>query len=165
MQFRAIYFLIMVFLWLAAYAHGARREVRDQKRTRCTLPRHPLLNSLLRPDQWTHCSEGDGFGFNLDYNTTLPFGDGGRVNLTLSYLDQELTNRAGSPGRGAFDVNTALPNEIAFADADPTLGMIVGRPDLKQTSVFVNITHPLGENSEFYTTHGFTDRWNRSFAY
>ena len=110
-------------------------------------------------------SEGDGFGFNLDYNTTLPFGDGGRVNLTLSYLDQELTNRAGSPGRGAFDVNTALPNEIAFADADPTLGMIVGRPDLKQTSVFVNITHPLGENSEFYTTHGFTDRWNRSFAY
>ena len=110
-------------------------------------------------------SEGDGFGFNLDYNTTLPFGNGGRVNFTLSYLDQELTNRAGSPGRDAFDVSTALPNEIAFADANPTLGMIVGRPDLKQTSVYVNITHPLGENSEFYTTHGFTDRWNRSFAY
>jgi iron complex outermembrane receptor protein len=110
-------------------------------------------------------SEGDGFGFNLDYNTTVPFGNGGRVNLTLSYMDQELTNRAGSPGRSAFDVGTALPNELTFADNDPTLGMIVGRPDLKQSSVYVNITHPLGENSEFYTTHGFTDRWNRSFAY
>ena len=43
--------------------------------------------------------------------------------------------------------------------------MIVGRPDLKQKDILVNITHPLGENSEFYTTHSFSDRWNRSFAY
>lgn len=110
-------------------------------------------------------SAGDGFQFNVDYNTTMPFGNGGRVNLTLAYTDQELTNRAGSPGRDAFDVDSALPNELVFADNDPTLGMIVGRPDLKQKNVFVNITHPLGENSEFYTTHGYSDRWNRSFAY
>jgi iron complex outermembrane receptor protein len=110
-------------------------------------------------------SAGDGFQFNIDYNTTLPFGNGGRVNLTLGYTDQALTNRAGSPGRSAFDTSTALPNELAFANEDPTLGMIVGRPDLKQKNVLVNVSHPLGENSEFYTTHSFSDRWNRSFAY
>jgi len=110
-------------------------------------------------------SAGDGFQFNVDYNTTLPFGNGGRVNLTLGYTDQALTNRAGSPGRSAFDASTALPNELAFADNDATLGMIVGRPDLKQKNVLVNVSHPVGENSEFYTTHSFSDRWNRSFAY
>lgn len=110
-------------------------------------------------------SAGDGFQFNIDYNTTLPFGNGGRVNLTLGYTDQELTNRAGSPGRGAFNPSNEQANAIAFADNDPTLGMIVGRPDLKQKNVLVNISHPLGENSEFYTTHSFSDRWNRSFAY
>lgn len=110
-------------------------------------------------------SAGDGFQFNVDYNTTLPFGDGGRINLTLAYTDQELTNRAGSPGTSAFDTSTARPNEIRFAENDPTLGMIVGRPDLKQSNVMVNISHPVGENSEFYTTHSYADRWNRSFAY
>ena len=29
----------------------------------------------------------------------------------------------------------------------------------------MNVSHPIGENSEFYTTHSFSDRWNRSFAY
>lgn len=110
-------------------------------------------------------SEGDGFQFNVDYNTTLPFGDGGRVNLTVSYTDQEKTNRAGSPGMSPFDENKLFQNEIDFATDDPTLGMIVGRPDLKQTTIFANITHPLGENGEFYMTHGYSERWNRSFAY
>jgi iron complex outermembrane receptor protein len=110
-------------------------------------------------------SEGDGFQFNVDYNTTLPFGDGGRINLTFAYTDQEKTNRAGSPGLSAFDTTTARQNEIDFATDDPTLGMIVGRPDLKQTTIFANITHPLGENGEFYMTHGYSERWNRSFAY
>ena len=88
-------------------------------------------------------SEGDGFQFNVDYNTTLPFGNGGRINLTVAYTDQEKTNRAGSPGLSAFDNSSALPNEIKFATDDPTLGMIVGRPDLQQKTIFANITHPV----------------------
>jgi len=110
-------------------------------------------------------SEGDGFQFNMDYNTTLPFGNGGRINLTLAYTDQEKTNRAGSPGLNAVDESTARQNEIDFAANDPTLGMIVGRPDLQQKTIFANITHPVGENAEFYMTHGYSERWNRSFAY
>ena len=110
-------------------------------------------------------SEGDGFQFNLDYNTTFAFGDGGRINLTVAYTDQEKTNRAGSPGLDAVDTSTALPNEIEFATDDPTLGMIVGRPDLQQKTIFANITHPVGDSAEFYMTHGYSERWNRSFAY
>ena len=110
-------------------------------------------------------SEGDGFQFNVDYNTTFPFGDGGRINLTVSYTDQEKTNRAGSPGLDAVDTSTARQNEIDFASNDPTLGMIVGRPDLQQKTIFANITHPVGENAKFYMTHGYSERWNRSFAY
>ena len=110
-------------------------------------------------------SEGDGFQFNLDYNTTFAFGDGGRINLTVAYTDQEKTNRAGSPGLDAVDTSTARQNEIDFAANDPTLGMIVGRPDLQQKTIFANITHPVGENAKFYMTHGYSERWNRSFAY
>ena len=110
-------------------------------------------------------SEGDGFQFNLDYNTTFAFGDGGRINLTFAYTDQEKTNRAGSPGLDAVDTSTARQNEIDFASNDPTLGMIVGRPDLQQKTIFANITHPVGENANFYMTHGYSERWNRSFAY
>lgn len=110
-------------------------------------------------------SEGDGFQFNLDYNTTFAFGDGGRINLTVAYTDQEKTNRAGSPGLDAVDTSTARQNEIDFASNDPTLGMIVGRPDLQQKTIFANITHPVGENAKFYMTHGYSERWNRSFAY
>jgi iron complex outermembrane receptor protein len=110
-------------------------------------------------------SEGDGFQFNVDYNTTFPFGDGGRINLTVAYTDQEKTNRAGSPGLDAVDTSTARQNEVDFASNDPTLGMIVGRPDLQQKTIFANITHPVGENAKFYMTHGYSERWNRSFAY
>ena len=111
-------------------------------------------------------SEGDGFQFNIDYNTTLPFGNGGRVNLTLGYTDQELTNRAGLPDLSSGDTDANSPQHVIdFAINNPSLGMIIGRPDLKQKDILVNISHPLGENSEFYTIHSFSDRWNRSFAY
>jgi iron complex outermembrane receptor protein len=110
-------------------------------------------------------SEGDGFQFNMDYNTTLPFGNGGRINLTLAYTDQEKTNRAGSPGLGAINAGNEQANAVKFTENDHTLGMIVGRPDLQQKTIFANITHPVGENAEFYMTHGYSERWNRSFAY
>lgn len=110
-------------------------------------------------------SKDDGFQFNTDFNTTFNFGNGGLINLTLAYNDQKRTNRAGSPGTSAFDQSTALPNEIAFANDDPTLGMIIGRPDLIQKNIFVNASHPIGANSEVYTTHSYSTRWNRSFAY
>ena len=100
-----------------------------------------VMNFILRKDSAFSTinagtgitSAGDGFQFNIDYNTTFAFGDGGRVNLTLGYLDQELTNRAGSPGLSSGDVAANGPAHVVeWARNNPTLGMIVGRPDLKQ---------------------------------
>ena len=51
-------------------------------------------------------TEGDGFNFGVDFNTAVNIGDnGGYLNLTLGYYDQEETNRAGEPGGdGLFGV-------------------------------------------------------------
>ncbi len=109
-------------------------------------------------------SEGDGFNFATDFNTTLGFGDGGFINLTLGYYNQGLTNRAGTPGIADLP-GDARPNEIAWAQNNPDLGMHVGQPDLEKGDVFVNMSHPVGENSEFYSFHGYTLRTGKSFAY
>ncbi len=109
-------------------------------------------------------SEGDGFNFATDFNTTLGFGEGGFVNLTLGYYNQKLTNRAGTPGVADLP-SDARDYEIEWAQNNPDLGMHVGQPDLEKGDVFVNMSHPVGENSEFYSFHGYTLRTGRSFAY
>ena len=129
-------------------------------------------------------SEGDGFNFATDFNTGLNFGDGGNINLTVGYYKQELTNRAGTPGTddlppqpNAADYTGGATDPAYIADAarwdnwedwaidNPDLGMHVGQPDLEQGDLFVNISHPVGKNNEFYSFHGFTKRTGRSFAY
>ena len=105
-------------------------------------------------------SEGDGFNFGTDYNTAVNFGDGGFVNFTLAYYKQKLTNRAGN----VSDVGTT-PRDIQWLADNPTAGMHVGQPDLEKKDVFVNMSHPLGENAELYSFHGYTTRTGRSFAY
>ena len=67
-------------------------------------------------------SEGDGFNFATDYNTTFAVGNGGHVNLTLGYMNQRQTNRAGTPGTADLPDN-ARPNEIEWAENNPDLGM------------------------------------------
>jgi len=105
-------------------------------------------------------SEGDGFNFATDYNTAVNFGDGGFVNFTLAYYKQKLTNRAGN----VSDVGST-PRDIQWLAENPTAGMHVGQPDLEKKDVFVNMSHPLGENAELYSFLGYTTRTGRSFAY
>ncbi|MGJ8733176.1 MAG: TonB-dependent receptor [Cellulophaga sp.] len=109
-------------------------------------------------------SEGDGFNFAADMNTAFNFGDGGFINLTLGYYNQQLTNRAGSPGIADLP-DDARPNEIQWATENPELGMKVGQPDLEKGDLFINLGHPLGENAELYSFHGYSTRKGRSFAY
>ena len=108
-------------------------------------------------------SEGDGFTVGTDLNTAFDFGDGGYVNLTLGYYKQEITNRAGSPGTN--DPGAERDYEIQWQIDNPTLGMHVGQPAMEKVDLFVNMSHPLGENGEFYTFHGYTTRTGQSFAY
>ena len=109
-------------------------------------------------------SEGDGFNFAADYNTTLNVGNGGHLNLTLAYYNQRETNRAGTPGVADLP-GDARQNEVTWAENNPDLGMHVGLPNLEKGDLFVTFTHPLGENAEFYSYNGFAARTGQSYAY
>lgn len=131
-----------------------------------------VINMVLKKDvQFSNfstragiTSEGDGFNFASDFNTAVNFGDGGFANVTLGYYKQKLTNRAGTPGTDDLP-SDARPNEIEWAQNNPDLGMHVGQPDMEQKDFFLNLSHPLGDNAELYSFHGYTTRTGRSFAY
>ncbi|MCG9973330.1 TonB-dependent receptor [Christiangramia crocea] len=131
-----------------------------------------VINMVLKEDvQYTTfntrtgiTSEGDGFNFASDLNTAFNFGDNGYINLTLGYYKQKLTNRPGTPGTDDLPPD-ARPNEVQWAMDNPDLGMKVGQPDMEKKDLFVNLAHPVGENGEFYSFHGYTTRTGRSFAY
>lgn len=105
-------------------------------------------------------SERDGFNFSSDFNTAFSFGDGGFVNVTLGYYKQGTTNRAGI----ASDVG-GTPRDAAWLAANPRAGMTVGQPAMEKKDLFVNMEHPLGDNSTIYSFHGYTTRNGQSFAY
>ncbi len=148
-----------------------------------------VINIILKEDtEFTEInaitgvtSEGDGFNYGIDANSTFKIGKA-RLNLSLEYFDQKLTNRAG-------EVHSETPtmpdvadytgtndplfirdtnyynNLLAWVKDNPEIGMIVGQPDLTKKSGMLNFVLPIGEKSEFYTFHTFTQRDGRSFAY
>ncbi len=150
-----------------------------------------VINIILKDDVDysevnTHAgitSAGDGFNMGIDYNGTFNVGDKAKLNLSLEYYNQKLTNRAGVahdapptapnaadyPGGSAdpdfIRDNTYYGNLVDWIAENPEIGMIVGQPDLKKKSALANFSYPLGENAEFYTFHTFTQRDGRSFAY
>lgn len=125
-----------------------------------------VINIILKKDvEYTSVntkagvtSEGDGFNFSSDLNTSFKLGDDGFVNFTAGYFNQKLTNRAG-------EVNDTDPDYGAWLSANPTAGMIVGQPDMEKVDVFANMEHSLGKDATFYSFHGLTHRTGRSFAY
>ncbi len=152
-----------------------------------------VINIILKDDtEFTELnaiagvtSQGDGFKMGIDYNGTYDLGEG-KINLSYENYHQNITNRAGEPGRRDLDANLSVPdvadytgpndplyirdvtyynNVAAWVDKHPNIGMIVGQPDLTKNSVLANITYPLGENAEFYTMNTFTKRLGKSFAY
>jgi len=112
-------------------------------------------------------TEGDGFNFGADLNTSINVGDnGGFINMTLGYYEQEKTNRAGTPGEDVlFGVAANDPTWGTWLAANPDLGMTVGQPELKKLDVFYNAEIPFKSgNGEFYTFGGLTHRTGTSFA-
>ena len=112
-------------------------------------------------------TEGDGFNFGADLNTSLSLNDtGGYLNFTAGYYEQEETNRAGTPGEDIlFGVPANDPTWGSWLAANPDLGMTVGQPEIKKTDVFFNAGLPFKSgNGEFYTFGGLTYRKGKSFA-
>ncbi len=102
-------------------------------------------------------SEGDGFNFSADLNSSINVGEG-NLNYTVGYFNRKLTNRAGD----ISDTNTEFADWIRN---NPQGGMIVGQPDMEKVDGLVNFTYPVGDNAEFYTFHSVTNRTGRSFAF
>lgn len=112
-------------------------------------------------------TEGDGFNFGADFNTSLNVGEnGGYMNLTFGYYEQEETNRAGTPGEDVlFGVAADDPTWGSWLSQNPDLGMTVGQPEIKKTDVFFNAGLPFKNGKgEIYTFGGLTYRKGKSFA-
>ena len=111
-------------------------------------------------------TEGDGFNIGADLNSALNVGENGYVNFTLSYSQQELTNRAGEPGEdNLFGVPANDPTFGPWLSKNPDLGMTVGQPEMKNGQVFYNAAFPFKNNSgEFYAFGGVSIRKGTSFA-
>jgi iron complex outermembrane receptor protein len=112
-------------------------------------------------------TEGDGFNFAADLNTSLNVGEnGGYLNLTFGYYEQEETNRAGTPGNDVlFGIESNDPTFGSYVTANPDLGMTVGQPEIKKTDVFFNLGLPFKNgNGEVYSFGGLTYRKGKSFA-
>ncbi|AUC82649.1 TonB-dependent receptor [Lacinutrix sp. Bg11-31] len=134
-----------------------------------------VINMVLKKDvEFTTVSakagvttEGDGFNFGADLNTSINLGEeGGYLNFTLGYYEQEQTNRAGTPGKDdLFGVAADDPTYGSWLTENPDLGMTVGQPELKIMDIFVNAGAPIGtKGAEFYTFGGLTHRTGKSFA-
>ncbi len=103
--------------------------------------------------------EGDGFNIAGDVNHTFTFGEGGFVNTSLGLSYQDITNRAGEPGKdGLFGVDDQWTND------NPALGMTIGQPEMKKGDLFVNAEMPLNDNTKLYAFGGFNMRQGKSFA-
>jgi len=134
-----------------------------------------VINMVLKKDvEFTTVSakagvttEGDGFNFGVDLNTSIGLGvEGSYLNFTLGYYEQEKTNRAGTPGKDdLFGVAANDPTFGPWLAANPDLGMNVGQPEMKIMDIFVNAGVPIGDKgAEFYTFGGLTYRTGKSFA-
>ncbi len=106
-------------------------------------------------------TEGDGFQYGVDANYGFGIGERGFMNVSVGYADQRHTNRAGSPGKDElFDVGADNP----WIQANPSLGMVVGQPDMIKGDAYFNMMIPFAGGGEVYANGGVTNRRGKSFA-
>jgi len=115
-------------------------------------------------------TEGDGFNFGADFNSSINITGGGYLNYTLGFYKQEHTNRAGTPGGdGLFGVifgdDDILNGNTPWLRENPDLGMTIGQPDIDKVDLMVNAGVPFKNGKgEFYAFAGITMRNGTSFA-
>jgi len=111
-------------------------------------------------------TEGDGFNFGADFNSSIDITGGGYLNYTLGFYKQEHTNRAGTPGFDAlFGVQADDPTFGDWLRRNPDLGMTIGQPDIEKVDFMVNAGVPFKNGKgEFYAFAGITMRNGKSFA-
>jgi iron complex outermembrane receptor protein len=110
-------------------------------------------------------SKGDGFNYGADVNTGVKVGNKGFVNFDLSYLSQNKTNRAGSPGQDdLFGVAANDAQWGSWLKSNPSLGMTIGQPETKMAALVVNAEFPLSDKTTLYAFGDVNVRKGTSFA-
>lgn len=111
-------------------------------------------------------TEGDGFLFDADINTSFNVANDGFINLTLGVSSQDHTNRAGEPGEDIlFGVSADDPTWGDWLAENPGLGMTIGQPDMQKGEFMLNAGFPFKNgNGEIYAFAGLTYRKGKSFA-
>lgn len=136
-----------------------------------------VINIILKDDyEYTDMNvfsgittEGDGFNIGYSLNTGVKLGEKGYLNLTTGYSDQKETNRAPATGKdllfgNIFGDETLLNGTDPWLQANPTMGMHVGTPNMKTAEIFFNSSVELDENTELYAFGGLTNRDGKSYA-
>ena len=114
-------------------------------------------------------TEGDGFNQGFDASTGIRVGSNGFLNLSVSFHDQEETNRAGSPGGdGLFGVvfgdDAILNGTHPWLVDNPDMGMHVGMPNMTINDISFNFGYNLDDRNKFYSFGSLTTRRSLSYA-
>lgn len=113
-----------------------------------------VLKSSLGGNAWTQyrtTSEGDGDTVKAGITYGFEIGDGGYLNLTYEYLDQDMMNRAtDSNWGGASPITDQL--------------VLVGESDVGSDSFWLNGALPIGDG-ELYAFGGYTKKEGESLGF
>ncbi len=119
-----------------------------------------VINLILREDsgvqltgQYGEYYEGDGENWQIAGNFGTGIGDAGFANLSLEYVESNITSR-GSARPDAAAVAAAVGADLVPFDG---LGQRWGDPDIESFRAFLNTGYEIGENSELYAHASYAD--------
>lgn len=119
-----------------------------------------VVNIILREDTGVHFTaqygeayEGDGENYTIAGNAGAALGDRGFVNLSVEYVDSQITSR-GSARPDAAAVADAVGADLVPFDG---LGQRWGDPDVESIRGFVNAAYEFSDATEWYGHASYAD--------
>lgn len=115
--------------------------------------------------------ESDGLTFQTGVNKGFGFGDGGFINFTYQYNNNQATNRAGLSAQCQFLCSTvngqvrADPSTEAREIAFERQNFRIGDSESEGHILFVNLGAPVSDNAEAYAFGGWSTRRNESAGF
>jgi len=113
--------------------------------------------------------KGDGFQYGANMNSGFKIGETGFINVSLGYLDQDETNRAGEPGVDGlfgpiFGDQSLIDGTNPWIQKHKDLGMHVGLPKITSANIYYNSEVGIDDDSRLYSYGGVVYRTGLSYA-
>lgn len=119
----------------------------------------------MRISSGANIKNTDGFHYGIDVNKAFTIGNRGFISFTYSFLNQEETNRANSPGYDSLYTDSRKPEWQNWLKNNPNLGMRIGEPNILKNTVFYNSEFFFNDSQDkFYSFGGITSRFTKSYA-